>query len=108
MKALLLIALLVTVTMGAPVSPDGLTPLHLAARQNEIETVRKLIKSGAEVNVTNRYGVTPLALACENGNSAIIEALLAGGADPNARQRSGETMLMIAARTGDKKSVEAL
>jgi uncharacterized protein len=107
MKALLLIALLALPIVGA-VSPDGMTPLHVAAHKNEAEAVRKLIKSGADVNATNRYGITPLALACENGNSAIVEALLAAGADANARQRGGETMLMIAARTGDKASVEAL
>ncbi|HUS34846.1 MAG TPA: ankyrin repeat domain-containing protein [Verrucomicrobiae bacterium] len=106
MTRLLFIALLAV--FSALADPAGMTPLHLAAHNNDAGAVRKLIKSGADVNATNRYGITPLALACENGNSAIVESLLNAGADANARQRGGETMLMIAARTGSKPSVEAL
>jgi ankyrin repeat protein len=106
MKRLFAIALLAVLSVCA--DPAGMTPLHVAAHKNDTDSVRKLIKSGADVNATNRYGVTPLALACENGNSAIVAALLNAGADANARQRSGETMLMIAARTGNKATIEAL
>ncbi|HUS34219.1 MAG TPA: ankyrin repeat domain-containing protein, partial [Verrucomicrobiae bacterium] len=106
MKRLLVIALLACVSVFA--DPARMTPLHSAAHKNDTDAVRKLIKSGADINATNRYGITPLALACENGNSAIVEALLTAGADANARQRGGETMLMIAARTGNKSIVEAL
>jgi ankyrin repeat protein len=111
MKWLLLIALLAVFPIFANdnVNADGSTSLHSAARKNEIETVRQLLKAKqADVNATNRYGITALSLACENGNAAIVEALLAGGADANTRQRGGETVLMISARTGDKPSVESL
>ena len=62
--------------------PDGTTPLHWAIQRNDQDTAHRLIRGGAAVDVTNRYGVTPLALASTNGSVAMVEALLAGGATP--------------------------
>lgn len=108
-RLLIILALIASPVFGEKaVFPDGSTPLHVAARNNETENVRKLLKGGVDVNATNRYAVSALSVACENGNSAIVEALLAAGADVNTRQRGGETVLMIAARSGNKASVEAL
>jgi ankyrin repeat protein len=87
---------------------EGTTPLHWAARANDVERVRALLKNGANANATNRYGVTPLSIACKNGNGAIVGMLLSAGADANARLRTSETPLMTAARTGDAPSVKAL
>lgn len=87
---------------------DGMTPLHWAARWDDLETARRLIEARARVGATNRYGVTPLALACVNGSSAMVELLLRHGADPRAVQPGGETALMTAARTGKPGPVKAL
>src|SRR5262245_31660564 len=54
-------------------TPDGTTALHWAVRRDDLETVDWLIKAGADVNRTNRYGVAPLWLACINGNGAVVE-----------------------------------
>src|SRR5580765_1965279 len=62
---------------------DGMTALHWAAYQDDLEIARLLVRAGANVKAANRYGVTPLSLACTNGNAAMIEMLLKGGADPN-------------------------
>src|SRR5260221_1186683 len=80
---------------------DGTTPLHWAARLDDLESVKLLLSAGAHVNLANRYGVTPLMLAATNGNAAIADALLRAGADANAALPEGETVLMTAARTGD-------
>src|SRR5216110_1604704 len=87
---------------------DGMTALHWAAYQDDLETAKLLIKARANVNATNRYGVTPLALACVNGNTELVGSLLAAGADPNTTLRGGETVLMTAARTGKVGPVKAL
>ena len=87
---------------------DGMTALHWAARHNDLETARALIKARANPKAENRYGVTPLSLACTNGSAAMATLLLEAGADPNAALRGGETPLMTASRTGKVEAVKAL
>jgi ankyrin repeat protein len=88
--------------------PDGMTALHWAVRQDDIETAQLLIRAGANVKAENRYGVTPVSLAATNGNAALVEALLKAGADPNGALPEGETVLMTAARAGNADAVKAL
>ena len=87
---------------------DGMTALHWAAYQDDLETGELLVRAGANVKAANRYGVTPLSLACTNGNGAMVELLLKAGADPNTALPGGETALMTAARTGSLAPVKSL
>jgi uncharacterized protein len=87
---------------------DGMTALHWATYQDDLELATLLVRAGANVSAANRYGVTPLSLACTNGDGAMVEMLLKAGADPNASLPGGETPLMTAARTGALGSVKAL
>ena len=87
---------------------DGMTALHWAAYQDDVESVELLLRAGANVRGANRYGITPLTLAITNGDSAMVEALLKAGADPNTTLPGGETALMTAARVGTLASVKAL
>ena len=48
------------------VQPDGTTALHWAVERDAIEIVQLLIRAGANVKATNRYGATPLWLASLN------------------------------------------
>ncbi len=97
-------------TIGAQnaVDPDGTTPLHWAVHRNDLKGAETLVRSGADVNATNRYGVPPLSLAATNGNAAMLELLLKAGANPNAAQAEGETVLMMAARTGVPAAIQTL
>ncbi|HXI26815.1 MAG TPA: ankyrin repeat domain-containing protein [Vicinamibacterales bacterium] len=87
---------------------DGMTALHWAAYQDDVESVELLVRSGASVKAANRYGITPLTLAITNGDSAMVELLLKAGADPDTTLPGGETALMTAARVGTLASVKAL
>ena len=87
---------------------DGMTALHWATYQDDLETEELLVRAGAKVNAANRYGVTPLSLACTNGNGAMVELLLKAGADPNLALPGGETPLMTAARAGKLGPVKSL
>jgi len=90
------------------VDADGTTALHHAVQRADTDTVRALIRDGANVNAKNRYGIAPLQIAAIAGNAAIVEQLLQSGADPNTATPEGETALMAAARTGDPSSVRML
>src|SRR5262245_44087220 len=46
---------------------DGMSALHWMAYHDDLKMARLLVKGGANVNATNRYGVSPLSLACVNG-----------------------------------------
>jgi uncharacterized protein len=90
------------------VDPDGTTPLHWAARHDDLKAAGALIKAGADVKAANRYGVTPMSLAALNGSAAMIRLLLDSGADPNTTNPGGETALMTTARVGKVDAVKLL
>jgi uncharacterized protein len=69
---------------------DGSTALHWAVRIGDTDTAAVLIRAGARVTVSNRYGATPIYLACFNGNTAMIRLLLDSGADVNSADSTGE------------------
>ncbi|MCK6501411.1 MAG: ankyrin repeat domain-containing protein, partial [Nitrospira sp.] len=75
----------------------GNTALHLAAHLGNLDAVSLLVRSGADVNATNREGVTPLLRAA--ADSAKVALLLQHGADPNLASALGHTPLMLAARS---------
>jgi ankyrin repeat protein len=87
---------------------DGTTALHWAARQDDIELADRLLRSGADASVKNRYGVTPLYLAALNGSAPMIERLLDAGAEADEVGVEGETALMTVARTGSVPAARVL
>ena len=93
--------------VNAP-GPEGMTPLHWAARTDQSDILKLLLVAGAQVNAADRYGITPLALAAMNGSAPVIAALLEAGADAKGRVGDGETVLMAAARTGQTDAVRLL
>jgi len=74
----------------------------------DIEKIRSLIDSGADVNVTNTNGVTPLYVALHKGHTEVVKLLLAANADVNAASKKGKTPLDIASQKGHTEIVELL
>ena len=75
----------------------GLTPLHLAAREGQIEAVKALLEAGADVNQqTVGDNSTPILIATINGHFDLAKMLLDKGADANAAQHNGVTPLYAA------------
>lgn len=84
----------------------GLMPLFLAAENGDVDTVKLLIRYGADVNA--RLEAVDEEMKVRNGDTALIasaspnvgagtaRALLAAGADVNARADNGKTAVMQA------------
>jgi hypothetical protein len=68
-----------------------------AIRGNKLEEARKIVRSGAKLNIWDEYHSFPLAEASELGNADLVEELLQSGADPNLVGPSGDTALQGAA-----------
>ena len=75
----------------------GLAPVHLAARQGEIEAVKALVEAGADVNQrTAGDNATPMLVATINGHFDLARYLLDHGGDPSLAQGNGVTPLYAA------------
>ena len=88
---------------------DGMTALHWAAENGDVDMVRALLFAGAFPDATTRNAAyTPLHLGARAGRSGTVEALLMGGADPTSRTVTGVTPLHFAASAAAAESVELL
>lgn len=74
----------------------GVTPLYIAVGNQDIGTIKKLLKRGANVNRTGRNGFTPLKRAAYMGYLDVVKILLKAGADPNIADHDNFTPLMNA------------
>jgi len=66
--------------------PDGLTPLHVAARKGSLVVIKLLLQHGADIEAKDRRGNTPLASALLARNTLVADYLVKQGAklDANA------------------------
>lgn len=61
----------------------GMTPLHHAARQGNLQAVKALIAGGADLNVASFDSTTPLSIAVLNSQFDVAIELIKAGADVN-------------------------
>ena len=77
---------------------DKATPLHVACRQSDLETVRYLCKEKhCDTNIQNAAGDTPLHVACRQRNLEIVKYLCKEKhCDISIKNAAGELLLHIA------------
>lgn len=74
----------------------GLTPLHLTAQHNAMQTAQLLISHGARVNAASLDNLKPLHVAVSNGNLEVATMLIAAGAGVNCCTTHGLSPLHCA------------
>jgi ankyrin repeat protein len=87
---------------------DGTTPLIWAVHNDDVDLVKRLLASGADVGAKNAYGATAMSEAAIIANEAVLEALLEAGADVDSPNADGQTALMVVARTSNVEAAELL
>ena len=79
-----------------------------AARRGEIETIRKHLAEGGDVNARNNEGDTLLASAALVGENEMVRYLLKQGADSKLGNKERDTALHGAAFLGQLQAVQLL
>lgn len=95
---------------GAKVSDSrfGRTPLMEAAHEGTAQSVRLLLKRGADINATGDDGFTALMLAAGWNSPDIVALLIAHGADIRVKNNRGQTALELAKEKGRSENVTLL
>lgn len=86
----------------------GLTPLHLAAEEDQPEVCLELISQKANPNQTDDQGQTPAHRAAFAGAAMALRVLLASGGDASLQDEEKSTPLHYAAYAGRLACVKAI
>jgi ankyrin repeat protein len=103
LKSLIIVILLCSSAMGKD-CPE----LMRAAGTGDIETVKKLIIAGCDINAKKSDGWTALMYGAGNGYTDIVKLLIDSGADVNAKRSTGKTALSYAKDKGDTQVIDIL
>ena len=88
---------------------DGMTALHWAASNNDVDLASMLIHAGANLRAATRVnGYTPLMMAARAGHAPVMRLLLERGANPKTASVAGTTPLMLAAAAGSADAARVL
>lgn len=79
-----------------------------AVQEGDLESVKKIVESGANVNERDILGYPPLNHATACGHKAIVEYLISKGADIHGKDKECCTPLHMAAFWGAKDIAEIL
>lgn len=87
---------------------DYRTPLHLAAAEGKLETVKFLIEKGAKINSLDRFKNTPIQDALRSSHHEVVEFLQKNGAKSFYSIGNKVNMMMSTIQSGDKKLLQNL
>ena len=92
-------------------TPDGFTPLHMAAFAHNAQAARTLLEAGADPNVVATASfarVTPLGTCAFAGANEVAKLLLEHGADTELTGDGDATPLRVAEANGNDELRELL
>jgi ankyrin repeat protein len=84
------------------------SPLHYASAVGLVESVKILLKKGAEIDAKDNNGETALYRAASKRHEAVVKLLLENGAEFNVKGSDGKTTLYWAAYHGHEAVVKLL
>lgn len=111
LTTIIIVLLVVSILYGISDNLDQKNVLlRTAVFQNQVETVKKLIAEGADVNIITAEPIesTVLMIAASKGYIEIMKILIENGAHVNATSNEGYTALMRAARNGQTVAIKIL
>jgi hypothetical protein len=76
-----------------------------AVEKGDIATIKREIKNGTKLEITDEFGRTPLWLAVGIGKRSVIQLLLENGADVEAKNLRGQNILDWALNKGKQDIV---
>jgi ankyrin repeat protein len=88
-----------------PAAKDGWTPLHAAAQDGHLETVKLILQQAMDKNPADKDGWTPLYSAADNGHLDIVRLILQHAKVKNPADKDGWTPLHLAAQGGHLETV---
>jgi len=83
-------------------------PIHIAAWNGHVQTVRELVMAGAAHDDRTLDGNTPLGLAAHGCHLSVVKELLPLGCDVNNKDKDADTPLLYATYNGMTRCVELL
>ncbi|MHA7836816.1 MAG: SUMF1/EgtB/PvdO family nonheme iron enzyme [bacterium] len=86
----------------------GAAMLLAAAHAGELESVRRALEQGVDVDGADAEGWTALIVSANSGHLDVVRLLLEAGADPNRAAKDGTTALHAAVVSSSHGVVEAL
>jgi ankyrin repeat protein len=87
---------------------NALQLLQFASCTNNTDSIKVLIKAGADINCVDSLGYTPIHLVIFNNSIASVKLLIKLGANVNCANNFGETPFLIASVIGCKEIVKML
>ena len=78
------------------------------AETDDVDELRRVLRSVVDVNVRNKHGMTALMRAAYHGHEGMVRVLLEHGADPNLMRNDRFTALALAAFFGHTETVRML
>jgi uncharacterized protein len=76
-----------------PMARGGLSAIHFAAREGDVETGKVMLDAGVDVNIVDADHTSPLIVSILNKHYTFAKFLLDRGADPNIADARGRAAL---------------